>query len=187
MTWIMRNPSLYSGLCRLRMRTTRDAPEPDYGDVLTPQEATGPRGPLHRSGPGDITRWLAVPWQTDTANCGSAYPGTTASQPRGDLPTFWPAIVPNHVLTEQVYQQIVKARSTKDRLAAFEKRTSWVRHMPPEGVNPGANPSRNAAFVAGWSRLGVVVERPGPRDPALPSTFYVETESGFPERSVGDH
>lgn len=186
MPWIMRNPSLYSGLCRLRVRTVRDTAEPDYGNVLTPQEALGPRGPLHRSGPGDITRWLAVPWQTDTANCGSAYPGTTESQPKGDLPTFWPAIVPNHVLTEQAYQQIVKARSTKDRLTAFETRASWVRHMPSEGVNPGANPSRNAAFVAEWARLGIVVERPGPRDPALPSTLYVETESGFLERSVRD-
>lgn len=177
--WIMRNPSLYSGFCRLRSRTPRDAPEPDYGSVLTPREAMGPRGPLHRSGPGDITRWLAVPWQTDTANCGSAYPGTTESQPSGDLPTFWPALAPNHVLTEQLYRQIMKARSTADRLAAFEKRASWVRHMPSQGVNPGANPMRNARFVEWWPRLGFVAERPGPGDPALPSTFYVETESTF--------
>lgn len=181
MPWIMRNASLYSGFCRLRVRTSRDGPEPDYGDILTPSEAMGPRGPLHRSSPGDVTRWMAVPWQTDTANCGSAYPGTTGNQPPGThgLPTFWPAVVPNQVLTEQVYGKIMASHTTSGRLSAFHKRASWVRNMPPEGTSPGSNPTRNGAFVAQWPRLGFVVERLGPHDPALPSTVFVETESEF--------
>jgi hypothetical protein len=83
------------------------------------------------------------------------------------------------VLTEQVYEKIMASHSTSGRLSALHKRASWVRNMPPEGTNPGANPTRNGAFVAQWPRLGFVVERPGPRDPALPSTLFVETESGF--------
>ncbi|GAC1520985.1 MAG: LodA/GoxA family CTQ-dependent oxidase [Chloroflexota bacterium] len=180
--WIMRNASLYTELCRLRVRSPKDRAEPDYGEVLTPHAAMGPRGPLHRSGPGDITRWMAVPWQTDTANCGAGYRGTTSSQPAGDLPTFWPAVVPNRVLTERVYEQIVKKeRSTSARQASFRQRASWARHLPPEGLNPGENAPRNRAFVASWPRLGIVVERPGPADPSLPGVMYVETESGFRE------
>jgi len=176
--WIMRIPSLYSSFGRVRARAPHDPPEPDYGDVLMPREAMGARGPLHRSGPGDITRWMAVPWQTDTANCGAAYPGTTDHQPAGDLPTFWPAIMPNRVLTEKVYRTILTVRSTADRMAAFSRREQWVRAMPPQGPSPGTNASRNAAFVHRWPQLGFVVERPGPRDPALPPSFYVETETG---------
>jgi len=56
-TWPMRHASLYSGFCRVRMRRATDPPEPDYGQVLTPKKALGPKGPIHRSGPGDITRW----------------------------------------------------------------------------------------------------------------------------------
>lgn len=120
---------------------------------------------------------MAVPWQTDTANCGAAYPGTTAKQPAGDLPTVWPAIVPNRVLTQQVYQKIMAARTSADRLAAFSKREPWVRAMPPEGPSPGTNGPRNAAFVHRWPQLGFVVERPGLHDPALPARFSVETET----------
>lgn len=176
--WIMRIPSLYSSFGRVRARAPHDPPEPDYGHVLMPGEAMGARGPLHRSGPGDITQWMAVPWQTDTANCGAAYPGTTDHQPVGDLPTFWPAIMPNRVLTEKVYRTILTVRSTADRMAAFSRREQWVRAMPPEGPSPGTNASRNAAFVHRWPQLGFVVERPGPSDPALPPSFYVETETG---------
>lgn len=180
--WIMRNASLYTDLCRLRVRSPHDPPEPDYGDVLSPQAAMGPRGPLHRSGPGDITRWMAVPWQTDTANCGAGYPGTTASQPAGDLPTFWPALVPNHVLTERLYEQVLQYGHTlSKRRSAFQTRPAWARHLPSEGIDPGENAHRNAAFTRSWHRFGFVVQRPGPGDAAFPRVMYVETESGFPD------
>lgn len=77
----------------------------DCGDQLTHEQvyvqgrgaAVG--GPLYFNGPGDLTRWMAVPWQTDTASCRSGY------VPEYDpyLPTFWPHRVPNHVLTEILY------------------------------------------------------------------------------------
>ena len=42
---------------------------------------------------------MAVPWQTDTASCRSGY--YLGYGPRYDpyVPTFWPARVPNQVLT----------------------------------------------------------------------------------------
>lgn len=108
-TWPMRQPSLYSDLGRLRHRLPNDPPEPDYGDVLTPAAALGPNGPLHRCGPGDVTRWMACPWQTDTSSCGSAYPNaTTVPSPLPDLPTFWPAAVPNKVLTQRAYLTLMR-------------------------------------------------------------------------------
>ena len=66
---------------------------------------------------------MALPWQGDTAFCRSGY------DPEYDpyIPTFWPARVPNQVLTEEDYahgdQCRAAARAT--RLAAFKRRALW--------------------------------------------------------------
>ncbi|MET9872553.1 LodA/GoxA family CTQ-dependent oxidase, partial [Streptomyces sp. NPDC006386] len=106
LSWPMRHSTLYAAPFRVRHRAP-GTPEPDYGSVLTPQTALGVDGPLYGQGPGDLTRWMAVPWQTDTARCRSGY--YLGYGPRYDpyLPTFWPARVPNHVLTEQDYEEAV--------------------------------------------------------------------------------
>ena len=169
-TWPMRIGSMYSGLFRLRHR---EQPEPDYGDVLTPEQALAPNGPLDGCVPGSITRWLAVPWQTDTASCRSGY------EPKIDpyLPTFWAARVPNHVLTRESYE-IVRNLSLPlaVRRQAFNTRAAFFRDID--------RPTREqtlARMVESWFRLGLVEERPGPGDNAFPTSMRVETERGFPE------
>lgn len=179
-TWPMRHATMYAELCRLNVRRPGQA-EPDYGDELTPTRALGADGPLHASGPGDITRWMAVPWQTDTSSCGSAYPNSTrGSLPpalAGDLPTFWPAAVPNKVLTQQAYQRILQGGlSPQQRQAAFAGRVPWGRHLAPTYED------RIRQFVTDWPRLGLIEPQPGPaHDPAFPVEMHVERESGFPE------
>lgn len=176
-TWPMRHPSLYSGFCRLNVRADND-PERDYGDVMTPTIALAPDGPLHKSGPGDLTRWMAVPWQTDTASCGAAYTGYTLQPyPLPNLPTFWPARVPNKVLTQQAYQRIMDGKlAPADRHAAFQTRERWYRHLDQDWV------TRMNQFVADWPRVGIVTRQPGPsHDPTLPSEMHVENGSEFPE------
>ena len=79
----------------------------DYGDVLQPARVYGPSGPveggpLFFNGPGDLTRYMAVPWQTDTSSCRSGY----AADYDPYLPTFWPQRVPNQVLTQASYDKI---------------------------------------------------------------------------------
>src|SRR5215510_7049155 len=72
--------------------------------------------PHFESGPGDLTRWMAVPWQTDTASCRAGYDPEYSPF----LPTFWPARVPNHVLAEADYNQVLnKKLSKEERLEAF--------------------------------------------------------------------
>ena len=96
MTWPMRQASLYAAPFRLRRR---DGAEPDWGDAMTSEIALAADGPLSGSGPGDLTRWMAVPWQTDTSSCLSRYKVEVDDY----LPTFWPARVPNDVLTADDY------------------------------------------------------------------------------------
>jgi hypothetical protein len=166
----MRIGSMYSGLFRLRHR---DHPEPDYGDVLTPEQVLAPNGPLDGCVPGSVTRWLAVPWQTDTASCRSGY------EPKIDpyLPTFWAARVPNHVLTRESYE-IVRNRSLPltVRRQAFNTRAAFFRD-----IDQATKEQTLEHMVENWFRLGIVEERPGPGDNAFPRTMRVESESGFPK------
>jgi len=178
-TWPLRRPSMYADLCRLNVRPPGQA-EPDYGDELTPARALGADGPLHASGPGDLTRWMAVPWQTDTSSCGSgsAYPNATRQpSPLPDLPTFWPAAVPNKVLTQQAYRRILDGGlGPQERQAAFAGRVPWARHLAPDYEG------RIRQFVTDWPRLGLIEPQPGSaHDPTFSAQMHVERESGFPE------
>ena len=165
MTWPMRHASLYYAPFRLRVRTA-DNPEPDYGDLLTPAIVSDRDGPLAASGPGDITRWMAIPWQTDTASCRSGY------EPDYDpyLPTFWPARVPNHVLTAKDYETVMnQALPLQQRREAFSRRASWYRILDGQYVH------QVNQMVTDFSKLGVVERRPGPGDSAFPETMLVES------------
>jgi hypothetical protein len=123
MTWPLRHPSMFERPFRFRLRPAGE-PEPDYGSGLTPAVALQPGGPLYDQMPGSISRWMALPWQGDTAFCRSGYP------PGFDpyVPSFWPARVPNQVLTEDDYKVVMDTGLPRDvRLAALNNRQWWTR------------------------------------------------------------
>lgn len=166
LTWPMRVPLLYESPFRIRRR---QGPEPDWGDELTSAIALDARGPLCGSGPGDLTRWMAVPWQTDTSSCLAGY------EPALDtyLPTFWPARVPNQILALQNYLTIIDPRSSRaQKQAAFADRAKWLRDLPAQRSE--RLPFMNK-FVEEWSRYGIVMRQSGPRtDSNFPAEFWVE-------------
>lgn len=163
MTWVLRVPLMYSAPFRLRRR---EGPEPDWGNSIRATRALAPDGPLSASGPGDLTRWLAVPWQTDAASCRFAFDPTDGAY----LPAFWPARVPNHVLTGAAYDVVMNASAPlAERQMAFAERRTWL----PAPSSSGSNSFLNA-FVQAWSRQRFVVQRPGPGDSSFPGQFWVE-------------
>jgi hypothetical protein len=172
MTWPMRHPSMYSGPFRLRHRSPRE-PLVDYGEMLTPAQAVSEStGPLTRSGPGDITRWMALPWQADTASCRAGYETAIDAY----LPTFWPARVPNHVLTEADYATATNATAPRqERLAAFNRRATWYRWLN------GAYLNQITEMITVFHRFGIVEQRAGvENDPDLPARMFVESTPRFP-------
>jgi hypothetical protein len=96
-TWPIRHLSLFSSPFRIRHRPS-EQPKPDYGKTLTPGGALVKRS----QGPGDLTRWMGLPWQADTAFCRSGYDSDYDPY----VPTFWPARVPNQILTKAAYEII---------------------------------------------------------------------------------
>ncbi len=169
MTWPVRHATMYLEPYRWRHRA-KDNPEPDYGTTLTPGEATSYDGPLYAQFPGSITRWMAIPWQTDTASCRSGY------QPNYDpyLPTFWPARVPNQVLDVENYRKVMDTALPRDeRLAAFNKRSDWDRTL---GVG---YQQQLVNMVEHFDRQGIVEVRPGiADDPDFPPVMQVEDRGG---------
>jgi hypothetical protein len=175
MTWPVRHPSMYTAPFRIRHRQPAEGPEPDYGTQLTPQMVALTNGILFGQGPGTISRWMAVPWQTDTASCRSGY--YAGYGPRYDpyVPTFWAARVPNQVLTEADYEIAVDtARPREERLRAFNRRAAWFRVLSSNYLKAITQ------MVTDFGKLGVVETRPGvENDPLLPASMLVESVPEF--------
>ncbi|HEY7773567.1 MAG TPA: LodA/GoxA family CTQ-dependent oxidase [Marinagarivorans sp.] len=182
MTWPVRHTTMYSAPYRWRHRAD-DNPEPDYGTTLTPQEALSYNGPLYAQFAGSITRWMAIPWQTDTASCRSGY------NPKYDpyLPTFWPARVPNQVLSEQDYETVVDTSQPREaRLAAFNRRADWDRTLGVGYMKQLEN------MITQFDNMGIVEVREGiADDPDFPAVMQVEDRGGYDmseaERKATDH
>ncbi len=97
---------------------------------------------------------MAVPWQTDTASCRSGY------EPAYDpyVPSFWPARVPNEVLTEQNYKIVMDpTKPLEERKAAFANRAAWIA---PLGTTSYTDQINN--MIRGFGHLGVVQAQKGP-------------------------
>ena len=166
MTWPMRTAGLYMAPFRIA-HAPPDWIEPQYGPVLDTDLINLPNGPLLGGQlPGGITRWMAVPWQTDTASCRSGY--LKSYDPY--VPTFWPARVPNQVLTAQDYDIVMDAgRPIADRLAAFARRASWLRPLGSRSYTDQIN-----NMIAHFDHLGVVELRAGPASGPFPAVLEVE-------------
>jgi hypothetical protein len=166
MTWPMRTAGLYMAPFRLA-----HAPlgwiEPDYGPVLGADLISLPNGPLLGGQlPGGITRWMAVPWQTDTASCRSGY--LKSYDPY--VPTFWPARVPNQILTQADYAIVLDPEQPlADRLAAFARRASWLRPLGSKSYTDQIN-----NMIAHFDHMGVVEPQRGPTSGPFPRALEVE-------------
>ncbi len=170
MTWPMRHSSMYRTPFRLR-RSPHPMTSSDYGEFLTQATVNSTDGPLSASGPGDITRWMAVPWQSDTASCRAGYPGTEFPSDKF-IPTFWPSRVPNNVITEEKYQIVTDpTRPLMERMAAFNERPFWLRSLGFE--KPYIE--QITKMVHTFGDLGLILKREFRDDPDFPAAMYVES------------
>jgi hypothetical protein len=170
MTWPMRHSSMYRSAFRLQVRNTPGQSD-DYGEVLTQNIVNSTSGPLSASGPGDITKWMAVPWQSDTDSCRAGYSGPPF--PTDNLiPSFWPSRVPNQVLTEDQYKIVIDAsKPAEERDAAFHTRPWWLRNMDFHAPYV----DQLNAMVAHFGELGIIEKRVKDVGPEFPSVMYVES------------
>lgn len=179
LTWPMRHASIYDNFLQIK-QFTRGIPAADYGDILTPEKALSADGPLHRQYPGGLTRWMALPWQGDTARCRSGYD----KEFHPYLPSFWPAKVPNEVLSEASYNIYVGNNpntTPEQRKEAFQTRSYWQRGFLLEGRS---NEDVMVATVEHFDELGIVQQRPASDEDKLTrniqSVFVEQLKPGTP-------
>ncbi|HEX8138520.1 MAG TPA: LodA/GoxA family CTQ-dependent oxidase [Pyrinomonadaceae bacterium] len=170
LTWPMRVATMWKEPFRLNVLPEGQQPKMDYGPSLTPAEALGPGGVVETSGPGTLTWWMGVPWQTDEASCLSGYELGTYLP----LPSFWAARVPNQVLSERSYTRVLnEGLPAAQRMKHLFYRVDWLRFFDQDYQ------TRINANVERWYKLGIVAEREGAGDHAesgLPDRLWVETE-----------
>lgn len=162
MTWPMRTSGMY--MAPFRLKHAPKEPKTNYyyyGSTMDIGVLGMSVGPLLGGQiAGGITRWMAVPWQTDTASCRDGY--TVKYDPY--LPTFWPARVPNNILSEKQYQQVIDSSlPEEERRLAFSNRYFWLDDLPLDGERPTQVNQINA-MVKYFDKLAVVQHRTGVKD-----------------------
>ena len=171
-TWPLRNLIMWEKPFRLKVLSEGQQPRDDFGYWLEPQIAVGPDGPLDGSGPGTLTRWLGVPWQTDEASCLSGYDPSTYLP----LPSFWAARVPNQVLSEDSFKRLTDSNlNIAQRLKHFDYRQDWLRDLGSQYQ------SRINNMVKQWYQLGIIAQHSAPEskeEEFLPSTLWIESDRG---------
>ena len=172
MTWPMRTSGMYMAPFRLKHAPkTPPVNTRYYGPVMNSDVIPLAEGPLQGGQvAGGVTRWMAIPWQTDTASCRDGY--TSAYDPY--LPTFWPARVPNNVLSESRYKQVMNPDlSEETRMQSFAFRADWLDSLPLDGGAPNYTNQINS-MIRYFDKLPIVQRRPGlPDDPHFPDQMQV--------------
>lgn len=189
-TWPIRHPELY--------RSPADTPFPyrisigsrptlsqylglqlNPTNVFGGTDGQGTDAPIGPQMPGDLTRWMGVPWHGDAFSC--QYVLTEQDFP---VPTWWPALLPVNVLPEAFYEQVVRDDLPEDdRYRFFASRVPWSRGVAGIGLHAEASYFDGLKqMVTLWTQMGMVVRRPGPTDSeapeGLPDEMYVEVQRG---------
>jgi len=176
LTWTMRIIHMWKEPYRLNVLPEGEHIQLDYGPCLTPEVATSADGPFAANGPGSLTRWMGVPWQTDEASCLSGYT-VSAYLP---LPSFWAARVPNQVLAEDGYLRMQAGNvGVGQRLKHLDYRQDWLRDIEADHLQRLTN------MVNEWHELGIITkqEKPMPNNSEgyLPKVAWVEMGRNFHE------
>ncbi|WDE02170.1 LodA/GoxA family CTQ-dependent oxidase [Thalassomonas actiniarum] len=177
LTWFLRRISMWNTKAPLdKMRLNilaKDQPVQDYlGPVLTPDVALAQM--FNASGPGTLTRFMGVPWQTDEGSCRSGQDYDPAYYL--PLASFWSARVPNQVLSERSFARLNdQSLPPLQRLKHLDYRQDWLRFF-----NSTVYQTQINGMVSDWSKIGIVKEKK--LDPPLKienyqlSSLWVESE-----------
>ncbi|MBC2886318.1 catalase [Ochrobactrum sp. CM-21-5] len=173
-TWPMRHVSIYRAPYRIREAAPDKFHEPALNDTFDYIAAHTPGGALAAQPPGGLTRWMALPWHGDTARCRAGYDADYGQY----TPAYWPARVPNHVLTQESYGEVMnRFGDEKSRQEAFNTRENWWRHLSanPDSRDRADEEEQTQYMINNYDRMGIILRTDGPEKlSGVPEELYVE-------------
>ncbi|MFT5807408.1 MAG: hypothetical protein ACI9LG_001699 [Moritella dasanensis] len=156
LTWFLRLASMWdekNAIDKMRLNILPEDAEPQdyYGPLLTPDIAL--KQMFNASGPGTLTRFMGIPWQTDEASCRSGQDYDPAYYL--PLASFWSARVPNQVLSQRSLERLNDSSLTPlQRLKHLDYRQDWLRFFNPKNYQTQIN-----GMVQDWDKIGIVKQQ----------------------------
>ncbi|POA99406.1 hypothetical protein C2134_06460 [Chromobacterium sinusclupearum] len=141
MTWISRNPAIYREPFRIRNHFVPQGPLSLDFDLKRGME------------PGDLTRYMAIPWQADFNEC--------SSQPiDGRTLWWWPAQRPEYVYLEpQPQPRTMLASPPPAPDQETGKQVPWIGTDYDQMASDYISFAEDIEMVKYWSGLGFIMEK----------------------------
>lgn len=185
LSYYLRLPQLYARASDVRHEPfrialgSRESLIQNVGRLLTAETAlkggNGAPPPIGPQMPGDLTRWMGLPWQCDAFSCQQV-----VMQEEFPTAVWWPALLPVDVLPETHYLQLLRDDlPAAERLRFYNSRVAWSRGVAGLGYHANASYWDGITnMIQLWQRMGFVERRPGPKDPsrpdAIPEELFIE-------------
>ncbi|MEM8643064.1 MAG: LodA/GoxA family CTQ-dependent oxidase [Cyanobacteria bacterium P01_G01_bin.54] len=185
LTWPMRHRQIYAeneivfadvtpgnsfyGLREVRLNAASEAEQAeifynDFGFLMSSADVQASLDPenekhwLWRITPGDLTKWMGIPWQSDAGSCQAVY--TEQEYP---IPAWWAATLPVFVLPEDSYQKLEDATILENtRRNIYANRLAWLHTSDLGYVGYHASGSYTDGLinmVYKWENMGMVTGR----------------------------
>ena len=128
--------------------------------------------------PGDLTKWMGIPWQSDAGSCQAVW--TDSQYP---VPAWWAANLPIDVLTQDSYRKIKDESSNaplpETKRNMYANRLPWLHTTDTGYVGYHAeggylNGLSNMAYK--WDQIGMVSARSLNLE-GYPTTVYVSMDA----------
>ncbi len=175
-SWPLRVPQMWkspqgeASPFRLNIIDKCEKVEDSYGPVLYPDVAMSECGPVHKSGPGTLTRWMGVPWQADAASCLGGLDDSNYLP----LPMLWSPRAPQEVLSEQSIETLEYTKnSAQQKNKAFNYRQFWLRDL-----NNTDTLRRINDMAQEWADLGIIAPQSVASDSQIPEVVWSEQQRG---------
>ncbi|MDG1333761.1 MAG: LodA/GoxA family CTQ-dependent oxidase [Crocinitomicaceae bacterium] len=150
-----------------------------FGLLMTPEDLRESMSPDHEKHwlwkitPGDLTKWMGIPWQSDAGSCQAVF--TDSQYP---VPAWWAANLPIDVLTEESFDKIQDDAILPDtRRNIYANRLPWLQTTDTGFVGyhaEGGYMNGLIAMVYQWKDIGVVTGRRMDKDlDGVPEIVYV--------------
>lgn len=127
--------------------------------------------------PGDLTKWMGIPWQSDAGSCQAVY-----VDKQYPIPAWWAANLPVHVLPQENYRKLLDPGILDDtKKNLFANREDWL-HTANTGFigyhAEGGYLNGLINMVYEWNKIGMVTGRElNLRIDGIPKRVYVAYHS----------